>query len=149
MHVEQEITINAPPAKVFDALTHDMGAWWGAPYLMGEHARDIVVEPMPGGRVFEDWGGREGALFATVTCIRRPLHLELVGRIGMGGAVTGVVTFDLEARGDGTVLRLSHRAVGEITEQQQANYGMGWQDLLGRRLKSFVESGERLGVRGA
>jgi uncharacterized protein YndB with AHSA1/START domain len=71
------------------------------------------------------------------------------GRIGMGGAVAGLVTFELEPHGEATVLRLSHRAVGELTEQQQGNYGRGWHDLLGRRLKAFVEHGERLGIRAA
>jgi uncharacterized protein YndB with AHSA1/START domain len=147
MRIEQEITIQAPPARVFEALTKELSAWWGAPYLIREDSRDLVCEPTLGGRVFEDWGKGEGGLWATVTGIRRPDYLEWTGRIGMSGAVTGVVAFTLEPKGNATLLKLSHRAAGEVTSQTQAGYGDGWQDLLGGRLKVFVEKGTRRGVR--
>lgn len=148
MQIQQEITINAPPARVFDALTADIGAWWGAPYLLNDAwARNIVFEPALGGRVYEDWGNGEGAMWATVTSIKRDDHVELTGRIGMGGAVIGIVAFTLEPRGKATLVRLTHRAAGEISDQQQSGYDKGWQDLVGHRLKAFVETGERLGVR--
>jgi uncharacterized protein YndB with AHSA1/START domain len=141
------VTVDAPPARVFDALTKNLSAWWGAPYLMDQAARDLVVEPNLGGRVFEDWGGGAGALVATVTSIRKPDHIEWTGRIGMGGAVIGVVAFTLEPKGTATLLKLSHRAAGEVTKETERNYGGGWQDLLGTRLRAFVERGERQGLR--
>lgn len=147
IHIEQEVTFDAPPARVFDALTKNLSAWWGAPYLIRESARDLVVEPKLGGRVYEDWGGGDGALWATVTSLKKLDHIEWTGRIGMGGAVIGVVSFTLEARGKGTLLKLSHRASGEVTRDTERNYGGGWQDNLGNRLRAFVERGERQGVR--
>jgi DNA-binding transcriptional ArsR family regulator len=29
LHIEQEITIEASPSRVFEALTNDISAWWG------------------------------------------------------------------------------------------------------------------------
>jgi uncharacterized protein YndB with AHSA1/START domain len=148
MHVRQEITIHAPPERVFDALTKEIAAWWGPPQIIDEErTRDVVCEAHLGGRVYEDWGNGEGAIWAAVTRIRRGQYLELTGRIGTERAVVGVVTFTLEARGQGTVLRLSHRAAGEIRPDTEGNYTEGWHDLLDRRLRAFVERGERLGVR--
>ncbi len=147
IRIEQEVTIDAPPARVFDALTKNLGAWWGPPYLLGQSARDLIVEPTLGGRVYEDWGGGEGALWGTVTSLKKLDHIEWTGRIGMGGAVIGVVSYTLEARGKGTLLKLSHRAAGEVTLDTERNYGGGWQDLLGSRLRAFVERGERQGIR--
>lgn len=86
-------------------------------------------------------------LYATVTIARRPEWLRLAGPIGMRGAVAGVVDITLEAKGPETIVRLSHRAVGEVTEETEANYNAGWRSLLGERLKPFVERGERTGLR--
>ncbi len=82
MHVEQEVTIGAPPGRVFEALTKELAAWWGPPEIIDEErAQDVVLEPTLGGRVYEDWGNGEGAIWATVTRIRRGEHLELTGRL--------------------------------------------------------------------
>jgi uncharacterized protein YndB with AHSA1/START domain len=147
IRIEQQVTIDAPPARVFEALTKQISAWWGHPYLVGEGARDLIVEPKVGGRVYEDWGNRAGALWGTVTGLRKPEHLEWTGRLGMSGAVLGVVAYNLEPKGKGTLLKLSHRAAGEVTPDTERNYGGGWQDLLGTRLRAFVERGERQGLR--
>jgi DNA-binding transcriptional ArsR family regulator/uncharacterized protein YndB with AHSA1/START domain len=146
MHVEQEVTIEASPERVFDALTNELPAWWGAPYLVSQAAKALVLEPKIGGRFYEDWGDGQGAQWAMVTSIKRNERLELTGPIGMGGVVQGVVCFELEAKGNATVVKLSHRAIGEVTEQSQAGYASGWQDLIGTRLKAFVERGVRYGL---
>jgi uncharacterized protein YndB with AHSA1/START domain len=145
MHIEQEVAIAAAPEKVFDALTKKTSAWWGAPYLLGKPDA-LVLEARPGGRFYESWGGEEGALWATVSRVKRPEVLEMVGAMGMGGAVLGHLVFKLEPRGKGTVLRFSHRATGQIPEGRQEEYGGGWRDLLGVRLKAFVEEGTRYGL---
>jgi DNA-binding transcriptional ArsR family regulator/uncharacterized protein YndB with AHSA1/START domain len=147
IQIEQEVTINASPDRVFEALTNDISAWWGAPYLMTETPQAIILEPKVGGRLYELSGDAEGALYATVTLIRKNELVELTGPIGMSGAVHSVVSLTLEPRGEATVVKLSHRAIGEINEETQAGYGAGWQDLLGTRLKAFVEVGRRHGLR--
>ena len=82
-----------------------------------------------------------------MTSIKKPDHVEWTGRIGMGGAVIGVVAYTLQVKGKGTLLKLSHRAAGEVTRDTERNYGGGWQDLLGGRLRAFVEKGVRQGLR--
>ena len=145
--VEQEVTIQGSPARVFDALTKEVSAWWGMPHMYSEEARDIILEPNVGGRLFEDWGNGEGVLYATVTIARRPEWLRLTGPIGIRGAVAGVVDIMLEPKGQATVVRLSHRVVGEVTGETEASYDRGWKSLLGEGLKPFVERGERTGLK--
>ena len=147
IHIEQEVTIAAPPERVFEALTSEVAAWWGAPYLYSEAAQNIILEPKLGGRFYEDWGDDEGILYATVTGIKRAERLELTGPMGMGGAVQGFISIQLEPKEAVTVVRLSHRATGEVTAETKANYGQGWQDLLEVRLKAFVETGQRHGLK--
>jgi len=146
-HIEQEVTIAASPVRVFDALTTDVAAWWGMPHMYAEDARDIVLEPRVGGRFYEDWGNGEGALYATVAIARRPERLRLVGSMGMRGAVAGVIEITLAPQGPGTTLRLSHRAVGEVTEETETGYRDGWRGLLAERLKNYVERGVRSGLK--
>ncbi len=95
MHIEQEVTIEASPERVFDALTNELSAWWGAPYLVSDAAKALILEPRIGGRFYEDWGDGQGAQWATVTSIKRNEVLELTGPIGMSGVVQGVVCFEL------------------------------------------------------
>ncbi len=147
MQIEQELTIHAPPAKVFAALTQEIGAWWGRPYVHDDgRVRALRLEPAVGGRFFEDWGDGDGALYAWVSAIRAPEELVLAGPFGMGGHCHSVVRFRLEAAGGATRLALSHRAVGELEEEHEARYRAGWEDLLGARLRAFLERGERLGL---
>jgi hypothetical protein len=59
-----------------------------------------------------------------------------------------MAAFSLEPKNEGesTLLKLSHQAIGQLGQDTQANYNAGWQDLLGVRLKAFVEKGERHGL---
>jgi uncharacterized protein YndB with AHSA1/START domain len=120
--VEQEITIAAPREKVFDALC-EMGAWW--PHLFVEGAT-VHLEPVVGGRFWEEWPNGSGALYATVTKLRRPELLACEGPMGMAGPVAGVFTFELSERDGGTLVRGSHRAFGDIDDDTRADYTAGW-----------------------
>lgn len=147
IRIEMEVPLEATPARVFAALTKDLAAWWGPPYLHDHAAKDLVMETELGGRVYEV--GADGARWqwATVTALKQDALIELRGPLGMKGAVYGVITFTLEARGKGTRLQLSHRAIGEVDQKTQEGYQGGWGDLLSTRLKAFVERGERVGIR--
>ena len=146
LHIEQEVTVAATPERVFAALTKDIAAWWGAPYLISDMAKALVLEPRPGGRFYEDWGEGQGGLWATVTSLKNNEYIELNGPLGMQGIVQGVIRFELTARDNTTIVKLSHRAMGEISEQNQANYTAGWQDLLETRLRAYVERGVHYGL---
>jgi DNA-binding transcriptional ArsR family regulator/uncharacterized protein YndB with AHSA1/START domain len=143
--IDLELTIAAGPEPVFEALTRNVSAWWGPPYLHGD-ATDLVLEPRIGGRFYEVWGEDEGVLWATVTSLRRPRELRLVGPIGMPEPTHGVVTFQLEPREDATIVRLRHEAFGKIGAQTRASYEAGWKDLLDIRLRALVERGVRHGI---
>lgn len=148
MQVEQEISINASAERVFEALTQDISAWWGAPYLLTSSPQAIILEPEVGGRLYEQSSSGDGALWATVTTIKKNERLELTGPVGASEALHSMVTFSLEPKNEGeaTLLKLSHQAIGLFGDDTQANYNAGWQDLLGVRLKAFVEKGERHGL---
>jgi DNA-binding transcriptional ArsR family regulator/uncharacterized protein YndB with AHSA1/START domain len=147
LHIAQEITIQASPSEVFRALTEGIGEWWGAPYLYDQEARDVVLEPRVGGLMREETSDGGAVAWATVVEIRPNRTLELSGVVGMRGAVAGLIRFELEEKNGGSLLKLDHRAVGDIEPEMEGNYQGGWNDLLATRLKGYVERGERSGVR--
>lgn len=133
--VTLQMFVDAVPWKVFDALTVNVAAWWGAPYLRSPDATDLVLEPQPGGRFYESWGHRQGALRGTVVAIRQDERLELAGPI-FDRAVACRLDLRLEAREGGTLATLTaEHAPGEALE-----------DLFRVRLKTFVEAGRRSGL---
>lgn len=146
--IEQEIRIFAPRAKVFECLTRRMGEWWGSPYLLTDDPKDLRVELKVGGRVYEDIGNEEGGLWGIVSHLKAPERIEWRGAMGMSGAITGVVCFELEEQGTETLVKLWHWAAGQVTQKHQQGYSSGWKDLTGR-LKALVETGERMGIRRA
>jgi hypothetical protein len=110
----------------------------------------VVLEPQLGGRLFEEWGHRQGLIRGLVTAIRQDEHLDLAGRIVGGGCLPAVLEFRVTPAARGTRLAVVHRGVPEpdaaappaLPELLEA----AWADLLGTRLKAFVERGIRSGI---
>lgn len=151
MQILVELTINADSEQIFTALTTGTAIWWGAPYLERKDAKDLVLEPKVGGRFYERWGrihnDVKGALLGTVVAIDPPRLLRMHGSFGMTERpVMGIVSIELIPIADGTQVKFSHQAMGDLDDQLEMQYARGWHDLLGR-LKFFVEEGEAEGVR--
>jgi len=138
--IDQEIKIKASADKVFAHLTGDVSPWWD--HSFSEKPKAIVLEPKVGGRFFEDFGNGNGVIYCTVMHIVKNKKLVLQGAMGMAGAVFGNISFDLDEQDGATVLKLSHHAFGEVTEDHKKNYAGGWQALLGARLKGLIETGK-------
>jgi DNA-binding transcriptional ArsR family regulator len=139
--IELEVTIDAPREKVYEALTRDIDMWW-AYRLGGERKSNLHVEPKFGGRFYEDWGNGEGAVWGTIYYIKSPEEIRVNGPLGMKGAVNSDYSYVLEAKGDSTVLKLSHHATGLLDPESEQSFRHGWQELLGQFLKDYVETGK-------
>ena len=147
--IRQSVDIAADPDTVFKALTEDIGQWWGAPYLItGDEARDVVLDARPGG-LLQELTEDGGHVWCMVEQVRPGRCLVLGGRMGMRDAVAGNIRFELVATDSGTQVQLEHRAVGDISAETERDFSSGWEDLLGARLKGFVEEGTTPGIRGS
>jgi uncharacterized protein YndB with AHSA1/START domain len=138
-----EAFVDAPPWRVFDALTQHVAAWWGGPHLRSAAATNLVLDPQPGGRFVEEWGHRQGALRAVVTAIKQDEQLELTGTLA--GKTAGVLGIRLERREGGTLLR-AELTTGEADATDGGTAKRALDDLFKARLKAFVEEGTRSGV---
>ena len=141
VRIEDEVFVGASVERVWEALTTEMGAWW--PHRFKEDALRIVFEPTVGGRFYEDWGNGNGAVFATVTYFDPPRKLGTRGPMGMKLAASTVMWYELEAKDDGTLLKFSLHAFGDIPDETIDAYTNGTRELLHVAFKPYVEGKTR------
>jgi DNA-binding transcriptional ArsR family regulator/uncharacterized protein YndB with AHSA1/START domain len=140
--VELEIPIDAPRARVWQALVADIGVWWRKDFL-ASHARAFILEPHPGGRLYEDWGENQGRVWYTVASVEAPSKLQLVGHFmpgDCGGSYgTSHLCLELIERGERTILQLSDSIVGRLRSDMTSDVTAGWQTLFAEGLKPHAE----------
>lgn len=147
--IAHEVTINAPKEKVFLAMINNVGDWWGAPFLCTSNPKDLILEHWVGGRFFEQTENKnEGHLWATVSAFITNERIEFRGPMGMSEAVSGVVSWELETKNQATNVKVFHYAFGPMGNETEGSYTWGWGELIGNRLKAFVEEGKKLGIKG-
>jgi uncharacterized protein YndB with AHSA1/START domain len=140
--VELEISIKAPVERVWKALVAETGVWWRRDFCTDAAAKDFVIEPVLGGKMYEDWGKGEGLVWATVTGVKAPTMLELAGvsSPAWGGPNTHYHSFRLEQRGDATVVRFSDAMHGRTDDGLATSLREGWLLLLNEALRGHCES---------
>jgi DNA-binding transcriptional ArsR family regulator/uncharacterized protein YndB with AHSA1/START domain len=124
MDIENEIPVAAPPDTVFRGLL-EMAAWW--PHRFRPDSQ-VHFEPHVGGRFWEEWEGG-GTLYATVVALEPGVALELAGPMGVRGPVTARIRLAVEAAGDDSIVRWSHRAFGDVGEETREGYATGWGEV--------------------
>jgi uncharacterized protein YndB with AHSA1/START domain len=134
----QEVTIEAPRERVWDALTTGIDRWWR--FRQGGDGSEVTLDARVGGHFAETWGPGSGALWGVVLYIDAPAVLRLAGPLGMQTANSNHYSFELEEKGESsTLLKLTHHAVGDMDEKVEQDYGQGWGKLFNTYLKSFLE----------
>ncbi len=128
-HIEQEITIEAPPEVVFESILAELGPGSvmpdGTPFPM-------KIEPWPGGRWFRDLGANKGHLWGHVQVIKPPTLLEICGPMFMSYPVASHVQYRVTATTGGATLALNHRAMGMIPDDHMEGVNEGWAHGLKR-----------------
>jgi hypothetical protein len=131
----KEIEIGASVEIAFEAVLEELGP---AGEMPGGQPFPMVIEPWPGGRWYRDLGDKVGHLWGHVQVIKPPTLLELCGPMFMSYPALNHVQYRLTAEGDGTRLKLTHRAMGMIPEERRDG-GMdeGWEFKL-RRIRELA-----------
>ena len=135
LNISKEIVVASPPEVVFEAMLDQLGPAGempdGTPFPM-------VIEPWPGGRWFRDLGNDAGHLWGHVQVIKRPKLLELCGPMFMSYPAINFVQYRLTPEGDGTRLKMTHGAIGQIPEEHRQDVGEGWEYGL-KRIRDLAE----------
>ncbi|MBK8018371.1 MAG: helix-turn-helix domain-containing protein [Betaproteobacteria bacterium] len=138
LDVRMEVRIAAGKARVFEALTREIGAWWVHPYRQAGPDSRLRLEPAIGEAMIETGPGGHEVIWGYVEEIRVPDLLYLSGRFAVVNAIAGRVHLDLSEDGGETILRVSHTAIGNIDDGMRANFTEGWRDLLDVRLRAHL-----------
>src|SRR4051794_15681788 len=135
LSILKEIEIAAPLEITFEAVLEELGP---AGEMPGGKPFPMVIEPWPGGRWYRDLGNDAGHLWGHVQVIKPPTLLELCGPLFMSYPALNHVQYRLTAEGDGTRLKLTHRAFGQIPEEVLEGVGGGWDHGL-KRVREIAE----------
>jgi hypothetical protein len=135
VELSREVEIAAPVEFAFEAVLEEIGPGSempdGTPFPM-------KIEPWPGGRWYRDLAEGVGHLWGHVQVIKPPGLLELCGPMFMSYPAMNHVQYRLTAEGNGTRLKLSHRAFGLIPPDHLEGVGEGWEHGL-KRIREIAE----------
>ena len=135
INILKDVAIAAPIGVTFETVLEQLGS--GGEMADGK-PMPMVIEPWPGGRWYRDLGNNAGHLWGHVQVIKPPTLLELCGPMFMSYPAINHLQYRLTAEGDGTRLRLTHRAFGQIPREVQEGVGEGWDSRL-TRIREIAE----------
>ena len=121
LNVVKETFIAAPPDIVFETLLEPHGPM---------KDMNMKIEAWPGGRWFRDLGNNTGHLWGHVQVIKPPKLLEMVGPMMMSFPVASHIQYRLTEQPGGTLLKLTHQAMGLIPPDLQMGVNQGWGEML-------------------
>jgi uncharacterized protein YndB with AHSA1/START domain len=145
MAVKIVLAVAAPPAKVYDALTRDIGRWWDPAHTYSGDSRNLSLEARPGGCFCEQLPAGGGVEHGRVVLVMPGKRLRLAGGLGplQESGVSGALTWDVAEREGATELTLTYAVGGYRQGGLQGLAPIVDSVLAGqvRRLKSFAEKG--------
>jgi len=131
--VVRTLALSVSAARAFAAFTTSIGCWWPRGLsASGEELADVVVECVPGGRMYEvDRGGRKHDWAAVRDC-RCPTLLVLRWGLGLDGEQRTEVELRFSDQQAGSRLLLEHRGfqVGEEAARGKFDAPGGWDVIL-------------------
>lgn len=133
--VTHSVNVPMPPPAAWSALT-DVGRWWDSAHSYSGDARNMTLEPFVGGCFCEKLGMYAGAQHMRVIFAQPPKMLRLNGGLGplQEFAVTGSMTWTIEAAGGGSKINLSYTAGGYADRPLSE-----WAPLVDSVLKTQVQ----------
>lgn len=139
--IEQEMRINAPREKVFEAITSNLNDWW--PHRFKPDS-EVYCEAKVGGTSGEKFTSGGGAIYGEVVYIDPPHKLAQSGAsaLAKGMNAFGVDTLEEDGEG-GTIYKKELNFWGIVPEDMVQMYEMGMRAIMEKALKGYVEHGEK------
>lgn len=133
--INKTITVDASQETAFETFTRQVSSWWPRSHTIFEdRLTEIVFDERAGGRVYERNDEGEEAEWADVLAFEPHSRFLLRWRVNPDRGAT-----ELEIRftpdGDRTRVDLEHR--GWDDPEGRANYGPGWDFVLGTYVEAF------------
>jgi uncharacterized protein YndB with AHSA1/START domain len=144
--VKFDVSINAPAAKVYDALIAQVGSWWNPEHTYSHDAKNLSIDARPEGCFCEKLPNSGGIEHLRVVYIAPPQVVRFSGALGplQASGVAGSMTWKLTGGPDNTRLDLSY-SVGGFIQGGFEKMAPAVEAMLREqfdRLKLFVETGK-------
>lgn len=144
--VKVEASINAPAAKVYEAMVGQVGSWWNPEHTYSHDAKNLSIDPHPEGCFCEKLPNGGGIEHLRVVYVSPPEVVRFSGALGplQASGVAGSMTWKLTGGPDSTRLELSY-SVGGFIPGGFEKIAPAVETMLREqvdRLKLFVETGK-------
>ncbi len=144
--VKFEVSVNAPPAKVYDALVGQVGSWWNPAHTYSGDAKNLSIDARPGGCFCEKLLNGGAIEHLRVIYVAPREAVRLAGALGplQASGVAGSMTWKLTGTGDNTRVQVSY-SVGGFIDGGFDKVAPAVESVLREqfdRLKRFVETGK-------
>ena len=142
--VKLETNINAPAAKVYEALVGQIGSWWNPEHTYSHDAKNLSIDARPGGCFCEKLPNGGGVEHLRVIYIVPRETVRFSGALGplQASGLAGSLTWKLIRGTDTTRLQLTY-SVGGFIEGGFEKIAPAVESMLNDqldRLKLFVET---------
>ena len=144
--VKLEVNINAPAAKVYDALVGQIGSWWNPEHTYSHDSKNLSIDARPGGCFCEKLPNGGGIEHLRVVYLAPPQIVRFSGALGplQASGIAGSMTWKLTSGPDNTHIELSY-SVGGFIQGGFDKIAPAVESMLNEqlnRLKLFVETGK-------
>jgi uncharacterized protein YndB with AHSA1/START domain len=144
--VKLEANINAPAAKVYEALIGQIGSWWNPAHTYSHDAKNLSIDPRPGGCFCEKLPNGGGVEHLRVVYIVPRETVRFSGALGplQASGLAGSLTWKLISDADNTRLQLAY-SVGGFIDGGFEKIAPAVESMLSDqldRLKQFAETGK-------
>src|SRR6266487_6751351 len=114
--VKFDVNVNAPAAKVYNALVGQVGSWWNPEHTYSHDAKNLSIDPRPEGCFCEKLPNGGGIEHLRVVYVASPQVVRFSGALGplQASGVAGSMTWKLTGGSDSTRLKLSYSVGGFI-----------------------------------
>ncbi|MCA8986129.1 MAG: SRPBCC domain-containing protein [Planctomycetaceae bacterium] len=136
---ELDILISATPERVWKAIANESSAWWPREFVTSKRTQRFVIEPVLGGRAFEDFGSGDGLVWYTVIGVDASRELIMAGHLlpPFGGPATTALRITLTAQRDGTLVKIRDDRFGVLGGDSPVE---GWRIVFESGLRDYLES---------
>jgi uncharacterized protein YndB with AHSA1/START domain len=114
--IKVTVDVAAPPARVYQALTERIGAWWDAAHTFSGNAANLSIDARPGGCFCERLPGGGGVQHLTVIHADPGKLLRMSGGLGplQDLAVARVMSWKMTGTGGRTSLEVTYKVGGYV-----------------------------------
>ncbi len=140
--VEVEFSTSVSQERAWKGLVEETNDWWPKDFFTHTRTQKMVLEPVLGGRLFEDTGDGEGLIWASVVGVNSPRSILMKGNLSpeFGGPADTYLKIVIDDRDGKTTVNLTDTVFGFVDEGLKQSLTEGWELLIVKGLKAHLEN---------